>query len=410
MKKIITLFICLILIAISVASVSNGSTYRANAFSHSSSYTRINFNISSITETLPLSSVRHLLAVNNLKPIRIWVLIDDDITAMFTFQKNWNINDIDKIISKQILTNYKVKFRNDVSNLNKITLSKKNASVVKSYENLINQDKRIVKSFSKNAQVKVLAVDLSEPHIKKAKLKVPMQIKQNRFSVSFIPVSNIIPSPQMQYSSKSTNDSEFLSDNTYNSPPPPDDSTWLPNYVSTDIRTLQDYGQTRYINQQVEWFDLYRLSYFWNGYDYEDKHYATAYEQDTIFWRENYNASNDTGNSYILYTDPPDTSMINSWYSNLPGPYLDSRLFDKHSLINIGIGCSRGKDLEISQLYYYTMYVKKGNVNSGYELQTEEQPCYYKYSHLTPRLGIFNLTSHVDCYKWYVPGFYQWNH
>ena len=170
MKKIITLFICLILLAGSLIGVSNSSTYRASAFSHNNSYARINFNINSITETLPISSVRRLLTVNNLKPIRIWVLIDDDITAMFTFQKNWNINDIDRIISKQILTNYKAKLRNDISNLNKITLNKNNASVVKSYENLINQDRRIVESFSKNAQIKVLAVDLSKPNIKKVTL------------------------------------------------------------------------------------------------------------------------------------------------------------------------------------------------------------------------------------------------
>ncbi len=395
-KKSAVLFvIAVLLIGLSIPAV-NHSHNKALAISEPVYYNRINFNVKSKTGTMPLSYVKDFLVFNNIVPLRVWILIDNDITAMFTYQKDWNLKTFDRNIRKDIMKNYALRLKYDSDSLKK---NLNNRKLYASYEKLVKQDERILKNISNpSCEIKVLAVDTKMPNLtKKSLISVPF-IKEASFNICQIPYSEIIPSPQMQrgteISGKSiTSSSAYLKD-----PPPPPDSEWLPNYVATDVRTLRDSQQTRYINQQAEWYSNNRMTYY-HTYTY------SAYEQDTVFWREDNNTR-----CYVLYTDPPDTSMVLQWYSNFPDPYLDSRYKDTTDHITLTIGCSTAGNMDAGTQYYYTMYVKKGNVNSGHELETDEQPCYYRYPFFSARLGIFPLETHIDCFKSLIPNFYTWIH
>ena len=345
-------------------------------------YNRVSFNVNSKDETVPLAKIQQSLIKRQLRPLRVWVLINGDITAMFAVQKNWNLTNLDKIIAANILSNYK----------NKVISIKKEPSP--DAKNL-QEAKEIVKAFSNKPTVQITALDF--PY--NPSLKMLFKTSGTNFTVSEIPYSSIIPSPELQWDLLHQK-IEMQPSHTlpYDPHSYPDDSTWLPNYVSTDIRTLSDADETRYIDQETEWYSNSRLSYF-------SSFWASAYEQDTVFWRENNNT-----NCYVLHTSPEDTSMVESWVSNFPDPYLDSRYKDPTDHLTLTVGCAGGTSLQANERYYYTIYAKKGNVSSGYELQTDEQPCYYKYPLLPYRLGIFGLKTYVECQYLYVPNTYTWTH
>ncbi len=384
-NKIVSIVLIIALLTTFAFFVKNNAIAKTDEGSLSSKYTRVCFNVNSKAETVPLTTVQRFICEKRMRPIRIWTLINGDTTAMFTVQKQWNLSNLNKIIAANILDNYKNSLIKDEKNP-KINTKK------------LKEDKEIINTFSKKPVVGITALDFPyNIHLKKL-----FKTSNMDFAVYEMSYGNILPSPQFQWDMLHP-ENNMQSSNTISTQNPPDDSTWLPNYVSTDIRTLNDAEQTRYINQEAEWYDCLRLSYFWNGYeDNHQNHYATAYEQDTVFYKEN--------NRCYVYAPLQFLNPVESWYSNFPDPYLDTRLGDIGDYINLTIGSSKGKELEISTLYYYTMYVKKGNKNLGYELKTYEEPCYYKYPKLKPRFGIFGLKSHVECNRWYVPASYGWRH
>ncbi len=383
-KKAISIGLIIAFLAMFAFFSKNNAVAETNNINpYQSMYSRVRFNINSKNETITLTKIQQFLIKKQLRPIRIWVLIDNNVTAMFTVQKDWNLSNLDKIIAENILSNYKTRLIND---------EKTHPEDAK----ILIKDKEIVKTFSNNPDIQITALDFSY----NLSLKSLFRTSGINFAVSEMFYDNIVPSPQLQWDllhqKTETQPSNTLSYDPYQYP---DDSTWLPNYVSTDIRTLRDANETRYIDRETEWFSTSRLSYFHSFW------WASAYEQDTVFWRENNNTD-----CYVLYTAPPDTSMVLSWYSNFPDPYLDSRLDDGDDHLTLTIGCAKDASLQANERYYYTIYAKKGNVSSGYELQTDEQPCEYRYPGLSYSLGIFALKTHLEYQYRFVPGNYTCVH
>ncbi len=394
-KSAILFVITVLLIGLSIP-VINHSYNKALAISEPTYYSRINFNVKSETGTMPLSYVKDFLTLNNIVPLRVWIFIDNNITAMFTYQEDWSLKTFDQNIRKDIIENYALRLKCDSDSLKK---NLNNKELYASYEKLVKQDERILKSISNPSyEIRVLAVDTRTPNLAERSLKSVPLVKETSFNLSEIPYSEIIPSPQMQWNAATSGKGISSSSPSLKDPPPPPNSEWLPNYVATDVRTLRDSQQTRYIDQQAEWYTNNRMTYY-------HTHTYSAYEQDTVFWRENNNTE-----CYVFYADPPDTSMVLKWYSNFPDPYLDSRYKDTTDHITLTIGCSTAENMDAGTQYYYTMYVKKGNVDSGYELETDEQPCYYRFTFLPARLGIFALETYADCFKSFIPNSYTWFH
>jgi len=381
-KRIISIILIVaVLAAFAFFAKNNAVAETKNTNPYQLVYNRVSFNINSKDETVPLAKIQQSLIKRQLRPLRVWVLINGDTTAMFAVQKNWNLSNLDKIIAANILSNYKNKV---------ISIKKESSPDVKN----LQEAKEIVKAFSNKPTVQITALDF--PY--NPSLKMLFKTSGINFTVSEIPYGNIIPSPELQWDLLHKK-AEMQPSHTLSYDPHsyPDDSTWLPNYVSTDIRTLMDADETRYIDQETEWYSNSRLSYFvstWNS----------TYEQDTVFWRN----GNDC---YVLYTSPKygDTSMVESWYSNFPSAYLDSRLEDGTDHLTLTVGCAGGTRLQANKRYYYTIYAKKGNVSSGYELETDEQPgeC---MNNLPYPLSVFPLKTYVECQYWYVPNSYTWTH
>ena len=384
-KKAVSMILIVALLATFAFFAKNNVAAETNNINpYQSMYSRVRFNINSKNETVTLTKIQRFLIKKQLHPIRIWVLINSDVTAMFTVQKDWDLPNLGKIISANILSNYKNAVISD---------EKKSPINTKQLE----KDKMIVKTFSSNPGIQITALDFPYG----LSFKPLFKTSGVNFAVSDMFYNNKIFSPQLQWDllhQKTESQPSYAP--SYGPHQYPDDSTWLPNYVSTDIRTLRDAGESRYINQETEWYSNSNLSYFHGNYN------NATYEQDTVFWREN----NDT-DCYVLWTPNLDPSNVLSWYSNFPDSYLDSRCKDSSDALNLTVGCTRGIDLQPNTLYYYTVYAKKGNVSFGYELQTDEQPGYYEYSWVDPSLDTFSLKTHVEYPDpAYVPGFYTWHH
>ncbi len=414
-KIAISIAIIISLISLSIP-MSINTSYNAMAISQSNnSYIRINFNVKSKTETVPLTYVKDFLILNNIKPVRVWVLIDDDITAMFNVDNSWDLNNLDKVIISKTLRMYNVRKASDLNELSNILHSSKKPckQLVISYEKAIGIDSKIIGEFSaSNPTVMVMAIDFPYSDRARFVFSNKTSILPYEYKVSCKIFNGILFSPQLQWDVeyekiampiKNEQSAYMLS---YDSNEYPGDDTWLPNHVVTLVKTLSNSEHTRFIEQKTEWHDNQRISFFKN-------HWNSAYEQTSEFYESN-------GECYVKFEQNNSIDMIESWVSNYPDPFVESRIGDISYIENLTIGCAQGTKLDTNNLYYYSLFVKPGNIDTGDDLQVDEKPCHvrlythnyhqglyvYHYKIRTQRLYDCCQNSPVVLY---VPSVYTWS-
>ncbi len=210
--------------------------------------------------------------------------------------------------------------------------------------------------------------------------------------VSLIPHGNIIPSPQLTdeltneaTTGKSTEQApDLASITTYDPTAYPEDSTWLPSGGGVQVYTLA--SGNRCVDQGVYWNNSARMSFFHD-------HWNSTYEQDTVF--EN-----------TQYVNPV-SNTVQSWISNFPGQYLDTRYVDDPLDANVGVGCAFGQQLQVNTYYYYTLQLLPGRVEQSNELMVDFQPGHYTLPVPNP-LDLFSYKTYPQFEYQRVPGFYSW--
>lgn len=396
--SIITLSVLVIIMLIGISN-GNGETIN-NLQSNPDTYLRIRFNIEKKNDSVPLQKLQAIFLKNNIRPLRIWIVIDDQTTAMFTIRKNWNMRNLNKNITTIILNNYK----------NKLLSAEKRQKSVATLKD-IAEYKKIIKDLLVGGPIRITGIDFIDYAVD---YKNVFSNSGMRFTETEMSCRDRIPSPELQWTLLHTKNTTvkpaFLSNPMYNQHEYPDDTTWLPNYISATVRTLQDSEETRYICQNAKWYSTARLSYFKNGYNYDNESHDPAYEQDSVFWPDSY------GHYYVADARFWSTSMIEDYFTNFPDPYVDTRFLDQGD-INLSIGCGSPQNFNVNTLYYYDLYVKRGESESGNTFSIQEQPGYHymkgpnRWTIKAAKTRIQHLT---DCdfsspWKLYIPNYYNWN-